>query len=724
MPSEFFMKTTAKTLQTLFKFSGADIRVHGEEYIPDRPILFVVNHFTRIETTFIPYIIHKYSNRIPVSLAHHSFFGGKFGNLLTKLGAISTNDPGKYKVITRSLLLGDMPVIIFPEGQMLKDKKLIEKGKYMVYNAGIRRPPHTGAAVMTLRAEFYRAKIIHFVKKNQEDKLNTIKEFFNLTDENIKKIISQTSLIVPVNITYFPIRAKKNAILKIANKLFSSISDRFEEELEVEGTMLMDGVDIDINFGKPIEVVNYFDKTKEAKKNVEDSQLYLLKDEIKKHISMRGASVKLMKRYMDEIYGLTTINHDHIFSYILTTSPKKKMLESTLKNKAFLAIEKIKKTGQNNIHTSLVKNQFHLLTDDEHKIYESFIEAARSDNLIEVKDGIIYKKHEKFNKQYKFHTVRKDNIIAVIKNEIEPLGNIIKLLHKSIVTIPSFDKRKIRNLFFQIDQDLFEKDYKRYFLEGESKPADIGKPFYLKRFMAKKGVILVHGYMAAPEEMRLLGEYLYKKGYSVYGARLRGHGTAPEDLARREWTEWYNSVNRAYIIMDNSVKNLSIIGFSTGAGLALLQGINKKRGYDGIISINAPLKLVNISSHLSSAVVAWNKFLNKINVEKGKLEFVENDPENAHINYIRNPLYGVNQLGKLMDRVEDKLENLETSALIIQGSDDPVVNPLSGIEIFNKIGTEDKELYRIFSKRHGIVRGDELDKVATKVTNFFKYVFK
>ena len=250
-----------------------------------------------------------------------------------------------------------------------------------------------------------------------------------------------------------------------------------------------------------------------------------------------------------------------------------------------------------------------------------------------------------------------------------------------------------------------------------------GRPFFLKRLFSRRGIILVHGYMAAPEEIRPLADFLYRKGYNVYGARLRGHGTAPEDLATRNWEKWYDSVGRAYIIMKNSVRTFAIGGFSTGAGIALLQAANKPGRFRGVISINAPLRLQNISSRLSSAVVMWNKFLTTIRVNKGKMEFVTNTPENQHINYFRNPVAGVSELGKLMKVVEDRLHPCPDPALIMQGSDDPVVNPVSGLEIFDRLGTERKQLFRIFAKHHGIIRGRESEEVKARVLEFLKKVF-
>lgn len=159
-----------------------------------------------------------------------------------------------------------------------------------------------------------------------------------------------------------------------------------------------------------------------------------------------------------------------------------------------------------------------------------------------------------------------------------------------------------------------------------------------------------------------------------------------------------------------------------GGGIALLQAANKPGRFVGVISINAPLKLTSIASKFAPVVTLWNKLLSKIHVNKVKMEFVENVPENPDINYTRNPVSGSNELEKLMKQVGDQLKNVKGPALIIQGSDDPVVNPVSGLEIFEKLGTKDKQLLRIYAKHHGILRGEGADEVNAMVLMFLEKV--
>jgi esterase/lipase/1-acyl-sn-glycerol-3-phosphate acyltransferase len=720
--SNAMLKTIEITLDTIFRASSTDIRVHGIDNVPDHPVLYVVNHFTRMETFMMPYIIKKNIKKYPVSLAHESFFGGKMGDFMDSVGAVSTADPERDSILIGSLLTDSHPVIIFPEGQMIKDKKLIEKGKYMVYNTGMRRPPHTGAARIALLSQFIREKIRLFREQGRNDMIAAYAERYGFGMDGIDAIIAKETFIVPVNLTYYPIRARDNAINKLVGRFVKNMDERFEEELEVEGTMVMEGVDIDINFGKPLPAREYLHSSRAIEAMLADDNRYLEKSDLK-GAPFHLLDVRLMQDYMNSIYGMTTVNHDHLLSYILTRYRSNRIDEADFKNRAFLAVEKLRTTGITNAHTSLFRKQFYLLTDDHHDKYAAFIQAAASRGLITVNNGVITRNRRLFSQLYDFHLIRKDNIIEVLKNEIEPLEKLIRELDRIMLQPAWWIRRKLRMHFLKLDRELFEKDYRKYYIPGESKPEEIGRPFYLKRFFSRRGFIMVHGYMAAPEEIRPLADFLYRNGYSVYGARLRGHGTAPEDLASRNWEKWYDSVSRAYIIMKNSVRSFAIGGFSTGAGIALLQAANKPGRFRGVVSINAPLRLQNISSKLSSAMVVWNKLLTKINVKKGRMEYVTNRPENEHINYFRNPVAGVSELGRLMKTVEDRLKLVSDPSLIVQGSDDPVVNPVSGLEIFGRLGTERKQLVRIFAKHHGILRGTEAGEVQSKVLEFLEKVF-
>ncbi len=716
--SGFLFKLTTMAVDTLMKLTNADIRTHGDENITDQPTLYVINHFTRMETFFLPYIINKITGKEVLSLAAGEFFGGAFGNYLQKLGAVPSNAPERDRIMTTALLNKEMSCLVFPEGQMIKDKKLIEKGKFMVYNSGIRRPPHTGAAILALLSEFYRQKIKYFQETGYDKGIEAYRNYFNIDpNKNLKSIIESETVILPVNVTYYPVRARKNLMNKIASRLIEKVPDRLEEELEVEGSMLIDGVDIDINFGKPIHV-NSFLKSSRIERSIRNKQLYIDSKEKKQKQLFRKESIRLMYQYMTSIYSMTTVNHDHILSYILSKYKSNKVSKRDFRNRAFLLINTIKDQLKYN-HSFLNRKQTSLLIDEDNDKIQNFITALENESIITADKEYIYKNTTKFSKIYEFHTIRKDNIAEVLKNEIEPLKDLVKAIN-NLMRVPDFIiRKKIRNKFLKWDMDLFNSDYEKYYIDGETKPKRIGQPFFLKNTFSNKGVLLVHGYLAAPEEMRELGNYLHQSGYNVYGVRLRGHGTSPEDLASRTWEDWLKSVRRGYVILTNSVNKIAIAGFSTGAGLALLHVKNQEE-YSCIISISAPLKLVNIASRFASSVVRWNKLLEKMHARKGKLEFVTNNPQNPDINYFRNPIRGVNELEKLMKVVENSLSDVKIPVLIVKGATDPVVNPQSADEIFKRLGSEDKRLVTLEAEKHVIVRGKDTEKLFPEINKFLK----
>jgi len=155
-----------------------------------------------------------------------------------------------------------------------------------------------------------------------------------------------------------------------------------------------------------------------------------------------------------------------------------------------------------------------------------------------------------------------------------------------------------------------------------------------------------------------------------------------------------------------------------------LQATIAEKQYKGVISISAPIQLIDIKSKLSSTIVKWNNLLDTINTKKGQMKFVENTPENPHINYSRNPISSISELLKLMNKVENNLSKISIPTLIIQGNNDPVVNPKSAKKIYETISSEDKTIKYVDATNHGIINGVHLNEVFENILPFLKKIFK
>jgi len=713
--NRFAYRSTGFAVKTLSNLSKANIAVHNEEKIPEGSIIFVINHFTRLETFLMPAQIFSLT-KIPVwSLADYELFKGAFGGYLEKVGAVSTKNPDRDLLIVKTLLTGEANWIIFPEGRMVKNKKIIEKGQFMISWAGGKHPPHTGAGTLAMRTEFYRQRLRH-LSVVKPDEAQHLMDLFQI--ESLDPVLSRSTYIVPVNLTYYPIRARENILSKLALRLVDDLPERIVEELMTEGSMLISGVDIDIHFGEPIFIDDYLRKPA-IRRDIETESRINFDDPIASKTAMRKEALRLMQRYMTDIYGMTAVNLEHLFASMLKLMPFKKIDEMDFRRRVFLAAYIIQRLPAVHLHPGLTENQIHLLTDDRHgKVHDFISVALEKGNLKKTENGLI-KVHAKFSSPYDFHRARIDNPIDVIANAVEPLSQLQRIVRR-LASQPGFwIRRKVAKYLMEEAVREFEVDYHEFFIQGESKPMDVGRPFLVKGKSKNVGILLSHGYMAAPLEVKKLALYLGKLGFWVYVPRLRGHGTTPDDLAIRTYEDWVASLDRGYAIISSICRKVVVGGFSTGAGLAL--DLAARVGeVAGVFAVAAPLTLKDFSSKFAPAVDMWNRMMDRAYIIGPKKEFVENKPENPHINYMRNPISGVKEIERLMDDLEPKLSDLHVPALIVQSRRDPVVDPKGSRKIFEKIGSQEKQYILFNFDRHGILLGKGAEKVYQVIGEFVK----
>jgi carboxylesterase len=283
------------------------------------------------------------------------------------------------------------------------------------------------------------------------------------------------------------------------------------------------------------------------------------------------------------------------------------------------------------------------------------------------------------------------------------------------------------------ERALFDQDYQRHYRAGETKPRQIGQPYLLHRTDSSKGVLLVHGLMAAPEEVRQLADFLFGLGYSVYAPRMAGHGTSADDLSMRGMDEWIASVDRGYEILACCCEQIVVAGFSTGGAVALHQVITKPEAFAALICISAPLKFKKFSARLAVPVNNWNRLLRTLEpkfpvrffrIKRLRKEFVTNHADNPDINYLRCPVNGIVQIQRLMKVVCRGLPSIVIPSLIIHATQDPKVDVQSSRDIFRCIRSPIKRYREIEFNRHGIVRGEIAQEVFKTVESFLHTVFE
>ncbi len=741
---------SVRLFSILEKMLSINIRMHHNEGQLAQGEIFLFNHFARFET-FIPQsLIYKETGAYCRSVASSEFFTGDdlFSNYLLGVGAVPHNYPRLIPYLAGEILRG-RKVIIFPEGGMVKDRRVVDRrGGYSIYSriAKERRKHHTGAALLSLTLDIYKKAILQAQVRGDHAKLE--RWAAELKMESVESLLAaalRPSTIVPANITFYPMRVGDN-LLKRSVELFNKgISRRLSEELLIEGNILFKNTDMDIHLGDLIytdrfwgwldrrlieQAAFHFDSIDDILEPHEDKQLIggLRARRI------RHKALALRDEYMRIMYSQITVNLSHLASRIifeLLERGETRIDYDRFHRMLYLAVKGVQREAGIILHRSLKNPEaYGNLPEGSCKGLDQFIKTASSLELIE-HENQHYHFLPKLCEEHAFDEIRTENLVAVYANEVAPLGCIGTIIKEAIDSAATLTEEKLARLRFDDEIVSYRWD-KAYFskprhqaLNDKETATQSGEPFlFLPDHRRQLGVVLVHGFLASPAETRDFGKRLAALGYPVIGVRLKGHGTSPWDLRKRSWEEWLASVTNGYRIMSQLAKRVSIVGFSTGGALGLQLAATHPEQLAGIVALGVPIKFRNRNMSVVVPVVhGANKLVKWISSYEGVIPFRPNHSEHPDINYYSMPLHGLFELGQMASAVESNLEKVRCPVYLIQGDEDSVVDPRSAQIIFDKISSSDKELLMIPTRRHGILY-DDIEGTQDHVIRFIAQIEK
>ncbi|MCK4939817.1 MAG: alpha/beta hydrolase, partial [Rhodospirillaceae bacterium] len=172
------------------------------------------------------------------------------------------------------------------------------------------------------------------------------------------------------------------------------------------------------------------------------------------------------------------------------------------------------------------------------------------------------------------------------------------------------------------------------------------------------------------------------------------------------WNDWLASVVRGHKILSAFCEHIVVVGFSTGATLALAFAASNPEKLAGVGAVSPAIKLRDKKSALIPFVQGINKMTSWIPNKEGLLEFIDNDPEHPEINYRSTPVGAIGNLLNLSEYTLKEIGKISSPVRVIQGDNDPVIDPDGAKLVFDGLSVSNKSLHWIASSGHGILIDD------------------
>lgn len=238
------------------------------------------------------------------------------------------------------------------------------------------------------------------------------------------------------------------------------------------------------------------------------------------------------------------------------------------------------------------------------------------------------------------------------------------------------------------------------------------EPFFLPG--GPKGVLLIHGFTGLPAELLLMGQYLHRKGFTVLGVRLAGHGTTVEDMSHMTWEDWMDSVRDGYALLSGACESIDVIGHSMGGLFSLLLSTEEK--VRKVVTLAAPIQIAEERGikFLPPREVCNNQFIPKA---RRRLKGV---PEAVNKTYRKMPLIGVHELVDVIEAAKGCIERVSSPVLIMHSRDDHTAAPSSAEYIYEHVKSKERRIFWLEESGHLLPVAAEREKVFAEAAAFLQ----
>ena len=247
----------------------------------------------------------------------------------------------------------------------------------------------------------------------------------------------------------------------------------------------------------------------------------------------------------------------------------------------------------------------------------------------------------------------------------------------------------------------------------------------------KAVILIVHGIGEHCGRYMNVVNHFVPLGCAIYGLDHIGHGkSGGEQEIVKKFDDFTDTLRIFYemIAAWQSGKPIFILGHSMGGAITSYYLIDHQDDFNGAI-ISAPA--VKIGEGISSFTIFMSKILSAIAPKMGVLALdasaISRDPEVVEA-YINDPLVfhgktparlGTEVLSAMM-RITEEADKMSLPMIIVQGSDDLLVDPSGAQMLYDKTSSTDKTINIYDGMYHEVFNEPDRDRVLKDVEDWLE----
>ncbi|EKU48479.1 alpha/beta hydrolase [Staphylococcus massiliensis] len=234
------------------------------------------------------------------------------------------------------------------------------------------------------------------------------------------------------------------------------------------------------------------------------------------------------------------------------------------------------------------------------------------------------------------------------------------------------------------------------------------KPFFFEE--GKRAVLLLHGFTGNSSDVRQLGRYLQKKGYTSHAPHYEGHAAPPEEILESSPHVWYKNALDGYdYLVEQGYDEIAVAGLSLGGVYALKLSLN--RDVKGIVTMCSPMYL-KTEGAMFEGVLEYARNFKKY---EGKDEAtIEKEMEAFH------PTNTLKELQETIQDVRDHVDEVFDPLFVVQAKQDKMINTDSANVIYEESDSDEKSIKWYENSGHVITIDKEKEQVFEDVYNFLE----